>query len=109
METQKHNPVTNVCFFEANFDEIQMRTVLNGAVTVCDGFVCGFIGLSGQGYRYIVASQKEDARELSKAMNEAFNGRGGGSARMTQGSLTANQADIEQFVRAFGRESQTNE
>ena len=52
---------------------------------------------SDSGYKYALASKKEDCRLLTKAMNDKFKGRGGGKPELTQGSLTGNREEIEDF------------
>ena len=52
---------------------------MNGAMERCDG-VCGaFIGSDECGYHYILGSRNVDVREISKKLNQQFNGKGGGN------------------------------
>ena len=63
---------------------------------------CGaavFTGADASGYRYAIAQEGGDVRALTKALNTRFSGRGGGSAVLTQGSLTGGRAEIEAAVR----------
>ncbi len=48
-------------------------------------------------WRYILASEQEDRRPLTKAMNEALGGKGGGKPNFTQGSVTAEKDEILAF------------
>ncbi|MGI6005631.1 MAG: alanyl-tRNA editing protein [Christensenellales bacterium] len=65
-----------------------------------------FCGEEPGGYRYAVAS-KSDARIIAKTMNEALRGRGGGSAALAQGQVSAGRQAIEAFFRALSEPAQT--
>ncbi len=47
-----------------------------------------------QVYQYALGSSQADMRKLSKAMNGALNGRGGGSSLMAQGTFKAGENEI---------------
>ena len=51
----------------------------------------------GDGYKYIIASNSLDLKPLSKKLNDALSGRGGGNERMIQGSCRADRERIERF------------
>ncbi|MBE5886970.1 MAG: alanyl-tRNA editing protein [Lachnospiraceae bacterium] len=91
--------------FAEALDEVQMRALINEGVTIASGIVAGFMGKDGEGYRYIISKNETviepDLRLLAKEMNEALNGRGGGSIKMIQGSVCANRADIEEYLYRF--------
>ncbi len=54
-------------------------------------------------YQYALGSSQADMRKLSKAMNGALNGRGGGSNLMAQGSFKpARQKSREVWIREAG-------
>jgi alanyl-tRNA synthetase len=56
-----------------------------------------FCGNDGDGYKFILASNTVDLKASMATINAAISGRGGGSAKMIQGSCTATRAQIEQF------------
>ncbi len=56
-----------------------------------------FAGEDGAPYRYVLAASEGDLRPYGKALNAALHGRGGGSALMLQGSVTAARREIEEF------------
>lgn len=89
-------------YFAEGLDEIQIRTLLNGAVTGTDRALAMFVGSDGEGYRYIIAKREEtkdfSLRALAKELNEAFDGRGGGSEKMVQGSLKATRQQLLKFA-----------
>ena len=55
-----------------------------------------FAGTDENGYRYVIGSRVCDVRPLSKKINAAFNGRGGGKPEMVQGSLTGSEKLIRE-------------
>ncbi len=85
----------HVCLFEADMDRDAQRELVNLAVARCSGYAGVFVGSDKSGYRYIVGSASEDAREINKVLREQCQARGGGSMEMVQGSLTATQAQIQ--------------
>lgn len=102
----KNSGISRVEFiFDEALDEVQMRALINEGVTIASGIVAGFIGKDGKGYRYIIGKNETatepDLRTLAKEMNEALNGRGGGSVKMIQGSVSANRAEIEEYLNRF--------
>lgn len=87
--------------FDATLDDVQMRTLINEGVTIVPGIVAGFMGKDSEGYRYIIGknemAETPDLRELAKEFNTLLNGRGGGSIKMIQGSVSATRKEIEYF------------
>ena len=47
--------------------------------------------------RYVLVDQKNQARELGKEIQNGFNGKGGGSPQMVQGTLSACWLDIKEW------------
>lgn len=71
-----------------------MNLVLEKGAKIC----AVFAGSDESGYRYVIGSHSEDVRTLSKRLNEAFSGRGGGKPGMVQGSLTGNEEEIRKIL-----------
>ena len=59
------------------------------AVAAKTGALCAVLGPGGRGLAYAVAVPGGDARPAAKALNAAFDGRGGGKTELCQGSLAA--------------------
>ena len=57
-----------------------------------------FAGTEENGYRYVIGSREVDVRPISKKLNAAFNGRGGGKPEMVQGSLVGSEAAILEIL-----------
>lgn len=87
--------------FDETLDDMQMRTLINEGVTIVPGLVAGFMGNDGAGYRYIIGKnetvEEPDLRNIAKELNTALKGRGGGSIKMIQGSVSATRKEIEVF------------
>ncbi|MBO5303582.1 MAG: hypothetical protein J6A92_05985 [Lachnospiraceae bacterium] len=92
-------------FFADKLDEIQLRRIINESVKTSSGIVAGFVGSDTDGYRYIVSKNEQaadiDLKQLAKTMNEALNGRGGGSDKMIQGSIGALKTEICAFFKKY--------
>lgn len=64
------------------------------------GVVCAALSATDRGTAYCIASGTRDVRGLTKALNAALNGRGGGKPNSCQGSCAGvGPAEIEQFLR----------
>ena len=57
-----------------------------------------FAGNDEEGYRYVIGSHSEDVRVISKKLNEAFQGRGGGKPQMVQGSVKGTAKNISEIL-----------
>ena len=62
-------------------------------------------GSDAEGYKYCVGQTGGDLRELTKALNAALHGRGGGKPFFVQGSVQASRREIEAFFK--GSEEET--
>lgn len=63
-------------------------------------FAACFCGEEGA-YRYCLTSKTADLQLISKALNSAFSGKGGGRGEMLQGSLCGKENDIRDFLEGF--------
>jgi alanyl-tRNA synthetase len=64
---------------------------------VRNGLCACFSGDEEQGYKYAVGQKGGDLRAVTKAMNQALNGRGGGKPEFVQGSVRSG----EEAIRAY--------
>lgn len=92
----EHSPV-NIVVFESEADMNFMRKYANCGVKLTEGVFGIFGGNDYDGYKYIIASDARDLKSLSKDINSALRGNGGGSATMIQGSAKATKAEIEKY------------
>lgn len=91
----------NICVFNDDGDMISMRQFANQAVKKCVGICAVFCGDDSSGYRYVIMSRKVDLKTLSKDINTAVEGRGGGSSEMLTGSCKAKREVIEKYFDTF--------
>lgn len=87
-----------VCIFEEDLDGVALRNFVNGAMERCKGICGAFVGTDESGYHYILGSRTVDLRGLVKALNQRFEGKGGGKAEMVQGSLRGKREEIERWL-----------
>ena len=87
-----------VCVFDEALEGTMPRDLMN--LILEKGIdICGvFSGTESDGFRYVIGSHDIDLRELCKALNAKFEGRGGGKPFMVQGSLKGKQADIQKMI-----------
>lgn len=83
-------------FFEDRLDTAARRALVNGAAEKRP-LAALFAGNDETGYTFLMGSNTVDLRPFSRAMTSALGGKGGGSATMVQGTLTAKRAEIEEY------------
>ncbi len=88
----------SIILFEDINDMLALRNMANEGVKKCGGLFAVFAP-DGEGYKYIIASNTVDLKLLSKEINTALNGKGGGSRQMIQGSCKASKEKIEEFFK----------
>ena len=91
----------NILVFDATLGEIAQRELVNRLMEKAGGFAAVFCGSNEDGWRYIVGSRCLDLRAMSREINAAIQGRGGGTPQMIQGSARAGRAEIEAGLRAL--------
>lgn len=85
----------DVLLFEQDLETPVMRSVVNKLVEKHEG-ICGvFAGDGQQGYHFIIGSRTINCRDVAKKLRTKLNARGGGSAQMVQGSVTATEEEIK--------------
>ena len=90
-----------------DLDRIHMRSVANSAVKLTDGVACIF-GEEEQGYTYILVSDTLPLREFVREFNKALVGKGGGTDRMAEGSISADREAIENYFSSLNKRSNDN-
>ncbi|MBQ1242212.1 MAG: alanyl-tRNA editing protein [Oscillospiraceae bacterium] len=90
----------DVLLFEDDMSPDSVRKLCDAVSLACGGRCAVFAG-SGEGYKYAIAHQGGDLRELTKALNAALTGRGGGKPNFVQGSVAASRTAIEGFFAAL--------
>lgn len=98
--------------FDNEIEDNQLRNYANLLKERRDGIIGIFIPAEKdtdiakdsalkQEYRYILCSKNADIRPLGVELNKAFNGRGGGSKEMVQGSITGSKDEIAGFIENY--------
>ena len=80
----------------ASFDD--MRNLVNENLSKAQT-VAFFSESESDNFSYIISSSDSDIRDLVKAINEAFSGKGGGRPSYAQGKITAKKDDIVKFFK----------
>lgn len=85
-----------VCRIYEAMDGDTLRQVATALSRRCGGLCAAFAGSDAEGYQYAVVGG-DDLPALARRIGEALGGRGGGSAQMIRGRVTATAADIRRF------------
>ena len=89
----------NMVIFEADGDADTMRRLADAGADLCTG-ICPVFGENGGSYNYCMVSRHKDLRKLSKEINAAIGGRGGGSSEMIRGTAACKREVIEEYFKA---------
>ena len=91
----------NKWFFKEQLEAPAMRKIVNRALEKVTGYCGVFVGNDADGYKYIIGSRDNDARNVAKIMQEHLGVRGGGSAQMVQGAAKAKKEDIQDVLEKY--------
>lgn len=93
---QAHAGQGDVLHFEDGLAPDGVRRLAIALGEVCGGRAVVF-SAQEQGFAYALCQEGGDLRQLSRQMNDALTGRGGGKPNFVQGSVQADRAAIEAF------------
>lgn len=79
-----------------NFGIPELIAYSNSAVKKVGGILVALSGEEG-GFKYVISSGSVDLKALSKEINTALSGRGGGRPEMLQGSFASSLSEIEAY------------
>lgn len=91
----------DLLLFEEGLSPDSLRRLAAAVLETCSGRCACFSGQDGSGYRYAIGQVGGDLRELTRALNQALSGRGGGKPGFVQGSVQADKAAIRNFFAAL--------
>ena len=91
----------SIVVFSDVLGEIAQRELVNLLMPKAGGFAAVFCGSDEEGWRYIIGSLRCDLRSLTKSINAAIDGRGGGKPQMIQGSARAGKLEIESGLKTL--------
>lgn len=84
---------------EENMSVDSVRRLADAVMQSCGGFCAVLSDCGEDGIRYAMGQEGGDLRELVKALNEAFSGRGGGKPHFVQGTLRGDVQKAAAFIR----------
>ncbi|MGM9647105.1 MAG: DHHA1 domain-containing protein [Eubacteriales bacterium] len=87
-------------FFETRLDNPARRALVNGAAEKRP-LAALFAGDDEAGYTFLIGSTTVDLRAFAKSLTAALGGRGGGSATLIQGTLSASRKAIEEYFQSI--------
>lgn len=79
----------HVLLFVGELDTIALRNAVNALTGKYSGYCGIFAGDDVNGYRFIVGSSSKNCQELANRMRHDLSAKGGGSAPMIQGNVSA--------------------
>ena len=88
----------DVLLVEGEMSSESVRRLCAAVLETCGGRCAVFSGADGS-WKYALGQRGGDLRQLTREMNAALGGRGGGKPDFTQGSVSAAEADIRAFFR----------
>ena len=83
--------------FEPGLDADALRRLCDAILQRCGGRCACFSGGDGAGYKYAMGQIDGNLRDMTRELNGALKGRGGGKPNFVQGSVQADRAEIEAF------------
>lgn len=84
----------DICFFEEELTESDMRRMMNGGLERCGGISAVFVGGDETGYSFSAASDKVDMRAFCERMRSLLGAKCGGSEKMIRGSVKRSKKEI---------------
>ena len=94
IEKQKRKPIYTD--FEDEMGGESVRRLCDAVAETCGGRCAVFAG-AGSAWKYAIGQRGGDLRALTKELNAALSGRGGGMPEFVQGSVGAERGAIEAF------------
>ena len=89
----------NVLLFQQNMEADSLRKLTDAVMQTCGGRCAVFSSNADGSCKYAMGEKAGDLRQLTKNMNNALNGRGGGKPFFVQGSVQAGEDQIREFFR----------
>lgn len=97
LEAERIEPTDkNLVVFLKDLSLDEARELVNSALHKVSGILVVLVG-EEKSYKYVMASENLDMREVVKAANTALSGKGGGKPPMMQGSFCATLKDINEY------------
>lgn len=95
-EAEKIEPTDKIIIFDSRLKDKLLSDFTLSLMDKASDFAACFCD-EGENKRYCIVSKSLDLRPLSKQLNSAFSGRGGGRPEIIQGSITGSETEIREF------------
>ncbi len=92
------NSDESICLFAENLSNAEIRHIANAVKEKTPKIAAVFSGNDDSGYSYVISSKNIDLKEISKEINLALSGRGGGTSEMIQGNVLSSKKTIEKYL-----------
>ena len=89
---------SHALLFTGELDTIAIRNTVNTLCASYPGYCCLFSGNDTEGYRFIIGSSSSDCRQIATLLRERLGAKGGGTAPMVQGSVSATEQAIRDVL-----------
>ncbi len=91
----------NPLLFVELSNTLAIRNTVNELTEKYTGYCGIFTGTEEAGYSFIIGSSSLDCREVATVLRTQLGAKGGGTAPMIQGSVTATKAQLEDFWKSL--------
>ena len=105
LQTEKLNQLLNEVdaqknniFFLEDVDPNAVRNLVNQMMEMTDTVSACFIRVEDEAYRYIIGSKSTDVTGIQTVLKEQGNAKGGGNAKMIQGTVYGSKEQIERMI-----------
>ncbi len=88
-----------IIVFEQGMDSSMQKAYMNLLMKKEAKIWSIFVGSDEQGYRFQIASESVDLKEVEEKLKHLFHAKGGGSSKAIQGSVIAKKIDLEFFLK----------
>lgn len=96
-EADRQNGRGDVLLFQKGLEADSVRKLADAVMQTCGGRCAVFSENPDGSYKYAIGEKDGDLRQLTKDMNTALCGRGGGKPFFVQGSVQADEQKIREF------------
>lgn len=87
-----------LCLFYKDFDVSELRLLVSGAIRKTGGLCAAFSGDDENGYLFVLADLSGGFAETAARFREALSAKCGGKPPFLQGTLTAREREIRDFI-----------
>ncbi len=91
----------NICIFEENFEPDALMVLATCGKEKCGDIFAALSGNDEDGYSYVITSKNVNLAAVSREINTALSGRGGGHGDMLRGIFRATREEISAFFHDF--------